>query len=230
MVLKAKRNYKETVAKKESKQVKSDKAKIKKQEEENQYEAQCNEFETFLRKAVAKDKPFQFLVDMHEKLIVHGFLLTDNMANAVRKCMKREEEWAKKREEQQKASEAGDYPTITIKVKPFIMKDLKLDSRIITGKVKAESAKAWLIEGHADMLENMSWCCRCGRQLKEPASQITGMGETCAGNAGVPYDPTNVLKASKKERTKIRKQFTKKLHAQKFERWIPKSQAEVFEG
>lgn len=213
-MMKAKRSYKEDIAQKE-----------RWDKKDSQVEAQCEEFETFLRNAIAKPKPFQFLVDMHEKLIIQGHPLSENMENAIRKCMEREKEWEAKKA----SSEAGDYPTITLKVKPFIMKDLGIDSRIITGKVKAESGKAWLIEGHADMLENVSFCVRCMRQLTEPASQITGMGSTCAEKAGVPYDSQNILNASKKEREKVRKQFIKKLHKQRFERWIPKAQAEVFD-
>jgi hypothetical protein len=229
MVLKAKRNYKETVAKKatqaEKKMVEAFEKDMATAKENKYFKEQVAEFGTFLTEATKKDKPFQFLVDMKAKLD-EGVILTDNMANAIRKCMKREQEWQNK----QKASEAGDYPSITLKLKPFYMKNLGLDSRIVTGKVKAETAKAWLIEGHADMLESMSWCVRCGRQLHEPASQVTGMGVICAEKAGIPYDQQDVLSMSAKKRKEIKKQFVKKLHAQKFEAWVPKSQAEVYEG
>lgn len=227
MKLKAKRNYKESIKQVQSQEEKNNTQRRKQSEiEDKQHMKQRKEFEAFLKEAVAKPKPFQFLVDMHTKLIVDGDLLSENMMNAIRKCMKREEDWKKKK----KASEAGNYPTITLKIKPFLMKSLGIDSRIITGKVKAESGKAWLIEGYADMLENVSYCVRCMRQLTEPASQITGMGSTCAEKAGVPYDPSNVLGASKKARENIRKQFVKKLNNQKFETWIPKSQSEVVEN
>lgn len=232
MVLKAKRNYKEEVAKKNTKAEKGlvdaytkdmEKAKLN-----GAYQKQVEEFGTFLLEASKKDKPFQFLLDMKAKHD-EGVVFTDNMANAVRKCMEREKSWAKENEAKNKASEGGNYPTITLKIKPFLMKSLGIDSRIITGKVKAESAKAWLIEGHADMLENMSFCARCSKQLSEPASQVTGFGAVCAGKLGIPYDAQGVLGMTKAQRKKIRQQFVKTLHNQTFERWIPKSQSEVFE-
>jgi hypothetical protein len=232
MVLKAKRTYKEEVAKKVTKADKAltdaytkdmEKAKLN-----GAYQKQIEEFGTFLTEASKKTKPFQFLLDMKAKHD-EGAVFTDNMANAVRKCMEREKEWTKQNEEKKKASEAGNYPTITLKIKPFLMKSLGIDSRIITGKVKAESAKAWLVEGYADMLTDMTFCARCSKQLTEPASMVTGFGATCADRLGIPYDPAGVLGMSKAERKKVRQQFVKKLNNQKFERWIPKSQAEVFE-
>jgi hypothetical protein len=236
-MMKAKRSYKENLQKvqekkaaapkltKEEKKIADNFARdMERAKEEKQYEEQCAEFETFLRNAAAKNKPFQFLVDMHDKLVVHGSLLSENMVAALRKCKEREEQWAKERETKKDAPARS----ITLKVKPFIMKKLNIDSRIITGLVKAESKNAWLIEGHADMLENMCFCARCGRELTEPASQVTGFGAVCADKLGIPYDAAGVLQASKKERAKIRKEYQKKLHNQKFECWIPKSQAEEF--
>lgn len=169
---------------------------------------------------------FPFFMDMRVRLIDQGCLLTEKQCEALRKCMKREEEW---KAQAKNKKEGKPLKNITLKIKPFLMKEMKLDSRVITGAVKAESAKAWLIEGKADMLENASWCVRCGRELSEPASQITGMGSTCASKAGVPYDSEGVLHMAKRQRTAIRKQFQTKLNAQTFERWIPKSQAEVLE-
>jgi hypothetical protein len=155
--------------------------------------------------------------------IIEGDILGEGMKGALRNCMKRDAEWEAER--LKKCS--GEPKTIMLKIKPFLMKDLGIDSRVISGTVKRETQKAWLIEGYAYMVENQSWCARCGRELTEPASQITGMGAICAEKAGVPYDKENVLKASKKERQLIRAIFVTKLQAQKFERWIPKSQAEV---
>lgn len=235
MPLKARKNYKKTVEQKEKELVEqytkdmTKKTTPKKPEksENDTWLEQCLEFETFLTEAISKNKPFGFLVDMHKRLIEDGYILTDNMVKAVRKCIKREEEWKKERE--QKASEPQEVRSITLKIKPFIMKDLGIDSRVITGNVKAETGKAWLIEGKADMLASMSFCARCGRQLNEPASQITGFGEVCAGKAGIPYDKEGVLGMTKRQRTAIRKKFLKKLNNQTFERWIPKSQAEEME-
>jgi hypothetical protein len=228
MVLKAKRTYKEdvkkAVTKAEKKMIEAFEKDMQNSQTDKEWADQKKEFGKFLEAAAGKDKPFQFLVDMKKRL--DEGTLTENMVAAVRKCMDREKQWAKQKEE--KASQPPR--TITLKIKPFMMKELGIHSRVITGVVKAESAKAWLIEGHADMLESMSFCCRCGRQLTEPASQVTGMGEICADKAGVPYDAAGVLAMNKKQRAAIRKQFVKTLHNQKFERWIPKSQAEVFEG
>lgn len=221
-MMKANKNYKSNVATKEM-------ANKKKQElqksESDTWMTQMDEFEKFLIEATKKEKPFDFLVSMHKKLVTDGDILTDNMVNALRKCMKQQKEW------EEKKNDKKDVPLkkITLKVKPFIMKKHNLDSRIITGVVKAESAKAWLIEGHADMLENASFCVRCMKELTEPASQVTGMGKICATKAGIPYDPTGVLQKSKKQRQAIRKQYIQHLHNQKFESWIPKSQAEVIE-
>lgn len=228
MMMKAKRTYKEDIKKastKAEKKMVEDFAKDMQVSQDNKaWEDQKKEFGAFLEAAAKKEKPFQFLVDM-EKNLDKG-TLSDNMMNAIRKCMDREKQWQKEKEE--KKNEPAR--TITLKIKPFLMKDLGIDSRVITGVVKAESAKAWLLEGYADMLDNMSFCCRCGRELTEPASQTTGMGEICAEKAMIPYDPKNVLSATPKKRAAIRKSFKQTLNNQKFERWIPKSQAEVFEG
>lgn len=227
-MLQAKRNYREqnvkAATKEEKKMIEAFEKDMQASQDNKVWEEQKKEFGAFLEAAAKKEKPFQFLVDMKKNL--DNGTLTDNMMNAIRKCMDREKQWAKEKEE--KASQPPR--TITLKIKPFLMKDLGIDSRVITGVVKAESAKAWLIEGYADMLQNMSWCCRCGRELTEPASQVTGMGQICAEKAGVPYDIAGVLGMNKKQRAAIKKQFIKKLNNQKFERWIPKSQAEVFEG
>lgn len=223
MALKAKRNYQEIVKGVQRAKVAPPPRRKKASEDLKQsceYLAQEKEFGTFLAEELAKDRPFQFLKDMAEKHKA-GELLSDNMKNAIRKCMQRAEDRKKD------ASEDKELPTITLKIRQFLMLEMGIDSRVITGKVKAESAKAWLIDGHADMSINLSWCVRCGRELKEPASQLTGMGAVCAEKMGIPYDPKDVLSMPKKERDKIRKQFIKKLKNQKFERWIPKSQVEV---
>jgi Family of unknown function (DUF6011) len=235
--LKARKNYKEDVkkamapklTKEEKKAVEKFKNDMENCKLNKQHEEQVKEFMEFLsetiRKAHEKGKNVDFFNSMKSKLST-GVVLTDNMVSAIRKCMEREKQWAKEKE----AKKNEPARVITLKIKPFLMKDLKIDSRLITGTVKAESAKAWLIEGHADMLENMCWCARCGKELTEPASQTTGYGAICAEKLGIPYDPKEVLGASKAKRAKIRKQFKQKLLNQKFERWIPKSQAEVYEG
>lgn len=228
-MMKAKRNWKpsekEIIKAYERDMKQASKVMEAKESESDKWMEQMNEFETFLNEAVVKPSAFGFFVDMHKRLVKDGDTLTDNMVTALRKCKTRDDVNSKK-----KRDEAGELRTITLKIAQFLMKSLELDSRIITGKILAESPKAWLIEGYADMAKNISYCVRCGRELKEPASQITGMGEICAEKAGVPYDPTEVLGASDKERAKIRKQFIKKLNNQKFQTWIPKSKAEVIEG
>jgi len=221
--LKAKRNYKQLINEKEaSKALARDMEQAK---EAGKLKAHHDEFFPYIHsKMQGGQKVSPFIQNMAKRLLVDEEPFTDNMVNALRKMMG--EEKAPKTEK----SEEKEYKTITLKVKPFIMQELGIDSRIITGKIKAESAKAWLIEGYADMVEGISFCVRCMKELKEPASQVTGMGAICAGKAGIPYDPKNVLGMSKKEREKIKKQFIQKLQKQKFERWIPKSQAEVFEA
>lgn len=219
-MMKAKRNYKQMVNEKEaSKALQADMEQAK---DTSNLHKQKKEFVFFLEKKVNEGKMSPFIKSMAKRLFIDEQPLTENMVNALRKIMNEEKTT--------KAMKSTDYPTISLKIKPFLMKELNLDSRIVTGKVKAESAKAWLIEGHADMNEHMSFCVRCMKKLTEPASQVTGMGAICAEKAGIPYDSKNVLAMSKKEREKIRKQFIQKLQNQKFERWIPKSQAEVIEN
>lgn len=210
-MLKAKRNFKAEVQKQEKQEP------VKKENKEKiVVEAQKHEVGRFLKQEMKKSRPFPFLADMYKRLYTEDRPLTDNMLTAVRRCMKRAEDWAN-----------GKPRKITLKISPFIMRELGIDSRVITGNIKAETAKAWLIEGYADMVENLSYCARCGRELTEPASQVTGFGETCAKKMGIPYDPSGVLSAPERVRKEIRNQFRKKLNNQKFTRWIPKSRAEV---
>lgn len=228
MVLKARRDYKERIAE----VVEEPKVAPELTEEERRakmlkdpaFVAQVVEFIGFLdEQTYNKTRPSKFFVDMQAKLN-RCEMLSDNMVSALRRCMGRDTV--------QEHSSEDNKPerVITLKVRQFLMQEMGIDSRIITGKIKQESAKAWLIEGYADMLESLSWCVRCGRELKEPASQVTGMGSTCAEKAGIQYDPSEVLKASPQKRRAIRNKFLKKLHNQKFERWIPKSQVEILEG
>lgn len=176
---------------------------------------------------VQKQEFMQYLIDKQKAQPYNDFfksmalklsygLLSENMVSALRKCKDKDE------------GKAAPFPerSIVLKIKPWLMKDMAIDSRIISGTVKAESAKAYLITGHADMLMNACWCVRCGKELTEPASQLTGMGATCADKAGIPYDSAGVLVASQAERRAIRQQFLRKFHSQTFERWIPKSQVE----
>ena len=223
MALKARRDYKDIVKQTEEVKVlitQAQKTKATKElpKDDSELQAQRVEFGAYLNNKVAH-QPSRFFLDMKAKLD-EGTELTPNMVKAIRNAMERDTAQASKTESSEECE------TITLKLRPFLMQAMELDSRIITGKVLKETQKAWLIEGHADMLEHMSWCVRCGRKLTEPASQITGMGAICAEKSGMEYDPKEVLGASKKKRDAIRKSFQKKLRAQKFERWIPKSGAE----
>lgn len=220
-MLKAKRNPKKA----EKKMVEDFTKDMQEAKEVAQVKAQKEEFGAWLDEKMTAKKYNEFFHSMHTR-VSKGQPLTENMVNALRKCMEKEKEWAKERETRKDAPPRE----ITLKIKPFLMKDLKIDSRIISGVVKAESAKAWLIEGKADMLENMSFCARCGKELTEPASQVTGFGAICAEKLGIPYDSAGVLDMTARQRTAIRKKYKKKLHDQTFERWIPKSRAEVFEN
>lgn len=176
--------------------------------------AQKEEFMAYLIDKQKQQPDNEFFRSMALKLS-YG-LLSENMIGALRKCKDRD------------AGKAEPFPErpIVLKLKPWMMQSMNLDSRIISGTVKAESAKAYLIAGHADMLMNACWCMRCGRELTEPASQLTGLGAICASKLNVPYDVNDILSASKAERKAIRQQFLMKFHSQTFERWIPKSQVE----
>lgn len=174
------------------------------------------EFAKYLQDKLVSQPKNDFFNSMKTKM--EAGKLTENMVAALRKCKERDEKPAEAPKSAQR--------TITLKIRQWLMKDLGIDSRIITGKVLQETNKAYQIEGHADFLVNACWCMRCGRELTEPASQITGFGSWCAAEVGVTYDPKGVLLASKAERAAIRRQYAEVLHNQKFERWIPKSQVE----
>ena len=198
---------------------------VQESKEQAQLKSQDQEFRAYLERKVANtpEKYVGFFRDML-KYMNDGVILTDGMVNALRKCIQRDIQRDQEFEAKRNNLQSAQRP-ITLKIKPWLMKDMGIDSRIISGVVKAESAKAYLIEGNADMLVNACWCMRCGRELTEPASQVTGFGEWCASKIGIPYR-TDILLASAKVRKEIRMQFVRKLHDQKFERWIPKSQVE----
>jgi len=231
MALKANRNYQDMVKaheERKAKEAEAKQAKARKEEDAHKalIEAQRKEFMLYIEKVMdgypkgtvrMSQGAYEFIHNMGTRLM-QGQTLTENMVNALRKFTANDKPKAQ--------ANPQEARTITLKIRQWFMKTHGLDSRIITGKVIAETAKAYLIHGHADMLVNMCWCVRCGKELTEPASQITGMGETCAEKAGIPYDPEGVLRASKAERQKIREQFIRKLHNQKFEAWVPKSQVE----
>ena len=193
--------------------------------EEIQMASQLKEFGEYLAEKI-KVSDFPFFTDMYKKLVL-GITLTPNMEDALRRCITKdaEREANKLKPVEQKPVEQKDLPKITCKIRQWIMKQNNLDSRIISGVIKRETAKAYLIEGHADMIEG-SWCMRCGRELTEPASMVIGYGAICCEKVGIPY-PDAILTASKAKRKAIRKELLKVLHAQKFELWIPKSQVET---
>lgn len=191
-------------------------------QEKGKQTAISNELLPYLAGKVEKGAKNEFFLAMYDKLM-NGYELTENMVNAVRKCMKQD---AEREAQKDQPVDESKLPVKSFKVKQWWMKQNNLDSRVITGAVLRETSKAYLIKGHADMLENTCFCVRCGRELTEPASQITGMGVVCADKAGVPYDPTDVMSASPAKRKKIREQFITKLHNQQFEAWVPKSQIE----
>jgi len=184
--------------------------------------AQRDEFKGWLE-AKVETSTFAFFVDMLKK-ISKDQELTPNMVAALRKCIIQDIDRVKDKSNAPKPIEEEDLPTITLKVKKFWMTKNDLGSRVITGKILRETAKAYLLKGHADMIEG-SWCMRCGKELTEPASMLIGYGPTCCEKLGVPY-PSNILTASKKERLAIRKKLLVVLHAQEFEAWVPKSQIE----
>lgn len=182
---------------------------------------QAAEFTTYLQAKISKGGKVSFFESMFKK-ITDGVLLTENMINAVRKCMN---------EDSNKAAPAPDapidytkLPSMTLKMKQWWMKANKLESRVITGYIVKETAKAYLIHGHADMIEGC-WCMRCGRPLTLPASYTIGFGADCASKVGVPY-PGDLNTMSAKKKAAYKKTILKTLHNQKIEAWVPKSQVE----
>jgi hypothetical protein len=193
-------------------------------QEKAQLKSQEKEFKAYLENKV-KNTPEQFVKFFRDMLgyMNDGMILTPGMVAALQKAQDRDKAYEDKKNSK---AEAQPERTITLKVRAWLMKDLEIDSRIITGTVKVETAKAYLIAGHADMIYNACWCMRCGKELTEPASQVTGFGAICADRLGIPYDKEGVLTASKAVRKSIRSQYVEKLQNQRFERWIPKSQVE----
>ena len=182
-------------------------------------EAQKDEFLCWLEQIV-QVSTFAFFTDMLRK-IQGSQVLTPNMVAALRRCIEKD---MNNRENPPKPIKEKDLPMMTFKMKQFWTKKNDLGSRVITGKVLKETAKAYLLKGHADMVEG-SWCMRCGKELTEPASMVIGYGAICCSKLGVDY-PNNILTASKKERLAIRKKLRVVLHNQTFEAWVPKSQIE----
>jgi len=169
--------------------------------------------------AKVKTSTFAFFTDMLKK-IDNEQVLTPNMVTALQKCMAQDTE----RSNPPKPVDEKDLPEVTFKMKQFWTKKNDLGSRVITGKVLRETIKAYLLKGHADMVEG-SWCMRCGRELTEPASMVIGYGAICCEKLGISY-PSDILTSSKKERLAIRKKIMVLLHTQTFETWVPKSQIE----
>lgn len=179
--------------------------------EEKVLKAQRKEFEAYLQsKKECNNKFFNAMLTKLED----NEMLTYNMEQAIRKCMKRDEE-----------QEARKGKKVTLIVKQWWMKKNQISSKAITGTIEAETAKAYLFKGYADLYEYATFCLRCGRMLTEPASIITKFGATCAEKLGVPY-ASEVLLADKKERQKILTTLKKTLNNQKINTWIPKSQVE----
>lgn len=187
--------------------------------------SQKEEFFSYLSEKVAKAKNNEFFKSMLTK-VEGGVILTENMVNAIRKCKTQDAQWAaEKTEKEAQKDQPIDYKKctkLTLKMKPWWMKANKLESLVITGYVVAESAKAYLIHGHADMIEGC-WCMRCGKELTLPASYTIGYGETCASKMGVPY-PGDLNVMTAKQKAAYKKTILKTLHNQTFEAWVPKSQ------
>jgi hypothetical protein len=187
-----------------------------KSEDQLTLKAQKDKYFDWLATEVLKPSPFKFFVDMFRKLQTDESLTT-NMTTALDKCLTRNSAKAEEKPE-------ADCKSVTLKMRQWWTKEKKLDSRVITGKILRETEKAYYIKGHADMVEG-TFCMRCGRELTEPASMLVGFGSDCCSHLGIAY-PTDILTASKKERTAVRKQLLKVLHNQVFETWVPKSQIE----
>ena len=190
--------------------------------ESPEYKTQKKAFEAFLIEEYNMKPRNPFLVSMHDRHM-RGEILSPRMVAAIEKCMEQRKTEA--------LENADKKPRIvTIAIPQFIMQNLGIESRIVTGEIINETEKAWYIKGHADIVENLSWCVRCGKELKEPASQVTGMGATCAKKMGIPYDAKGVLSMTKRQRTAIRKKFQKHLKNQTFMEWLPKSRCSIVEG
>lgn len=191
-----------------------------KEKVETRCDKQAAEFREYLKEKTKSAPDNKFFSKML-LCIQFGEELTENMENAIRKCIANDE--VRKKRQNAKPEE---LPTITLKLKRWLMKEIGIDSLVITGKVRWESTKAWMIEGYADMPADCSFCVRCGRPLTEPASIIAGMGAICAEKAQHPY-PAELLNLPAKQKHAYRKKLQAVLQNQKFERIIPKSQAEV---
>jgi hypothetical protein len=154
------------------------------------------------------------------KKIRDGVILTDNMVNALRKCMTKQAEWDAQKQAQ--ANQPKKTVRKSFKMKAWWCKANNLSSRVITCDIEVETAKAFKVEAHADIIINGSWCMRCGQKLTQPASFTIGFGETCASEVGVPY-PSDLNNMTKKELKKYREQLLGVLRKQVYSGWLPKS-------
>ena len=150
--------------------------------------------------------------------MMYCVILTDNMVNALRKCIARQAEWDAQK--QQKAN--APIVRKSFKMKAWWCKANSMDSRVITCEIEAETAKAYKVKAHADIVSGC-WCMRCGQELTQPASFTIGFGEHCASEVGVPY-PKDLNNMSKSEIKKYRERLLGILRKQVFDGWLPKSQ------
>lgn len=194
---------------------------ISKRSEQVMVESQRRKYNVYLDKKLRATEWREGFFKAMYTTLENGTALSDGMVAALDKCMARDAEYEAKKDQ---PVDESKLPKITLKMRQWWIKENKLDSRVITGVILRETAKAYLIKGHADMVE-ATYCMRCGRELTEPASMVVGYGSECCEKLGIPY-PADIKAASKRERQAIRKKLLKVLHNQTFECWVPKSQIE----
>jgi hypothetical protein len=168
-------------------------------------------FLDFLNRKVGNTKS-GFIVAMHEKL-TNNQPLTPNMIAALNRCI-----------ESEAVLESKKVVEKTFKIKKFLMRTLNIDSRYIKVNVEKETGRAYKVTGMADFYKTSN-CVRCGRQLTQPASFTIGFGPECASILGIEY-PKALNSMDEEAAGVYRAMIIGKLHSQKVDAWIPKSQIE----
>lgn len=76
---------------------------------------------------------------------------------------------------------------IKVELPEWLMKKKDLASRHLAGRVKAAGQKAILLECYA-IVKHSVHCLRCGREITEPVSRVTGYGPVCSEKLGIPRE------------------------------------------
>lgn len=92
-------------------------------------------------------------------------------------------------------------------------------AKVVQGDVIAQSAKAYLVKGHA-VAQPSDTCLRCGLTLTHPISLKVGYGAECCEKLGIPWEAT----------AKDIKKLKKRIEEIKYEGWLPKSRVTFLAG